>query len=491
MRYFGGFSFDETHGLLWHEGIRVPLTAKAAGVLACLIEAGDRPLSKEEILRTVWHDTHVTPDNVKVLVREIRHALGDDARAARYVRTLSQGSYAFIAPVQMTPPVPGGSAERVFVGRTQELATLSSLLPTQDDRRTLGVVTGPPGCGKTALLEQAARAATGRGCLVVRAQCMPSSFDAEPYGCLLDTLSRLMTTVPSARALIEPYAPALIKHLHGESTPPESGRRETPPRLFRELITAFELLAVEAPLVLVLDDAHWLDAPDVDVIGALIRRHEALRLTVLLTARPLAAFRDSATLRQLIAEFEIMRLCRVVQLGPLGPLEIERYAETRFGAPAGAPIGELLRKVSEGSPVLIECAADTLVERHLVQRQGLRWTLRAGMGDLERAAVDAIRFVMQRRLDQLSCEERLLLAGVSHLGIEFSTTRACEALAREPAEIGPQLARLAERGEILVHVDSAGGDTSRMTFRFVNAMVLSLLNPAHGIHVYASRTRHE
>jgi len=491
MRYFGGFCFDETHGLLWQEGIRVPLTAKAAGVLACLIEAGDRPLSKEEILRTVWHDTHVTPDNVKVLVREIRHALGDDARAARYIRTLSHGAYAFIAPVQKTPPVTGGSAVRLFAGRTQELAMLGSLLPTQDDRRTLGVVCGPPGSGKTALLDQAARAAMRRGCLVVRAQCLPSSFDAEPYGCLLDTLSRLMTSVPSVRPLIEPYAPALIKHLHGESSVAENGRRETPPRLFRELITAFELLAVEAPLVLALDDAHWLDEPDVDVIGALIRRHDALRLTVLLTARPLAAFRESATLRQLIAEFEIMRVCRVVQLGPLGPLDVEHYAEARFGTPAGAPIGELLRKVSEGAPVLMERVADTLIERHLVQRQGSRWTLRAGMADLEQAAVDAVRFVMQRRIEQLSCEERLLLAGVSHLGMEFTTWTACETLARDPAEVGPQLARLAERGEILVHVDSAGGDASRMTFRFVNGMVPALLNPAHGIHVYASRTHQE
>ena len=109
MRYFGGFCFDETHGLLWQEGLRVPLTAKAAGVLACLIEAGERPLTKDEILRTVWQDTHVTPDNVKVLVREIRHALGDDARAARYVRTLSHGAYTFIAPVQKTPPSTGSS----------------------------------------------------------------------------------------------------------------------------------------------------------------------------------------------------------------------------------------------------------------------------------------------------------------------------------------------------------------------------------------------
>jgi hypothetical protein len=79
------------------------------------------------------------------------------------------------------------------------------------------------------------------------------------------------------------------------------------------------------------------------------------------------------------------------------------------------------------------------------------------------------------------------MAGVSHLGTEFSTWSACEALGRDPVEIGSQLSRLAERGEVLIHADHAGGDTTRMTFRFVNAMLPSLLNPAHGIHVYAGR----
>ena len=490
MRYFGGFCFDETHGLLWQEGLRVPLTAKAAGVLACLIDAGDRPLTKDEILRTVWHDTHVTSDNVKVLVREIRHALGDDARAARYIRTLSHGAYAFIAPVQKTPPSTGGSTVRLFAGRASEMATLGSLLPTQDDRRTLGVVCGPPGIGKTSLLEQTARAATRRGCLVVRAQCVPTSSDAEPYGCLLDTMSRLMSSVPSVRPLIEPYAPALIKHLHTESSS-EHGPTETSPRLFRELVTAFELLAVEAPLVIALDDAHWLDEPDVDVIGALIRRHEPLRLTVLLTTRPLAAFRNSTTLRHLIAEFEIKRSCRVLQLGALTPRDVEQYVDARFGAASGPPVGEVLRRVSEGSPVLMERAADALVDQHLLQRQGSRWTLRGDVRDLELAAADAVRFVMHRRIEQLSCEERVLMAGVSQLGMEFSTWSACEALGRDPADIGSQLSRLAERGDVLLHSDYAGGDTTRMTFRFVNAMLPSLLNPTHGIHVYASRALFE
>ena len=69
------------------------------------------------------------------------------------------------------------------------------------------------------------------------------------------------------KPLIEAHAPALIKHLHGDPGA-ETGGAETTPRLFRELITAFELLTNEAPVVITLDDAHWLDEPDVDVIHA-------------------------------------------------------------------------------------------------------------------------------------------------------------------------------------------------------------------------------
>src|SRR5262245_48268386 len=159
MRYFDDFRFDEVHNLLWQDDVRVPLTGKACAVLNCLLAADRNPVTKDEILRTVWYDTHVSPDNVKVLIREIRQALGDDARASRYVRTFPNGAYAFIASVHERHPLLGTHRRAVLSGRRRELATLTSLIPAQPTDRTVALVTSPPGLGKTVLCDQVLRLA--------------------------------------------------------------------------------------------------------------------------------------------------------------------------------------------------------------------------------------------------------------------------------------------------------------------------------------------
>jgi DNA-binding winged helix-turn-helix (wHTH) protein len=89
------------------------MTNKARDVLACLVEARGNWVPKSQIMKRVWPDTHVHPDNIKVLIREIRLALNDDARNPRFVRSQRGRGYAFIGrlgdPVTTTwhVPVPG------------------------------------------------------------------------------------------------------------------------------------------------------------------------------------------------------------------------------------------------------------------------------------------------------------------------------------------------------------------------------------------------
>lgn len=478
MRYFGAFSFDETHGLLWHAGVRVPMTAKACAVLACLLDAGDRPVTKDEILRTVWHGTHVAPDNIKVLVREIRHALGDDAHAARYIRTFSLGSYAFIAPVHKLPPSSGSYGATLFCGRHRELKLLTGLLPGRDTQRTLAVVTGPLGIGKTALTEQVLRSATLKGCLVVRGQCVPSSVESESYGFLLDTINRLMNEVPRVRALVEPHAPELLAHLYQPSHTRTRGHRHgpvTPPRLFRELIAAFEAVAVETPLVLAFTDVQWLHSSDVDVLGALVRRRHLAKLTILATARPLDAFAGTATLKQMMAELQITGACTVVPLGPLGEADIGRYAVRRFGPRVGPIVRSVLDDASQRHPLLLQTAADALVHEGVLHREKRTWRVAGDVSDIRRTVGHALGFIMERQIDQLTTDERTLLVAVSGLGREFSAWTAAQLMGGDPGEVGSRLDRLARQGDILVHADAVDPVTG-MRFRFRNTMFPALLN---------------
>ncbi|MBK5298915.1 MAG: winged helix-turn-helix domain-containing protein [Vicinamibacteria bacterium] len=99
--HFGEFVVDfEAHQLL-SEGRSVHLTPKAYQLLALLVEAQPRALSKEELQHGLWPATFVDEANLTVVMAELRAALGDDARHPRYVRTVYGFGYAFAAPVTL------------------------------------------------------------------------------------------------------------------------------------------------------------------------------------------------------------------------------------------------------------------------------------------------------------------------------------------------------------------------------------------------------
>ena len=79
------------------EGVPVHLTPKAYVLLAALVEASPRALSKDELQQRLWPATFVDEANLSVLVSELRAALNDDARQAQYVRTVHGFGYAFAA----------------------------------------------------------------------------------------------------------------------------------------------------------------------------------------------------------------------------------------------------------------------------------------------------------------------------------------------------------------------------------------------------------
>jgi len=79
------------------------MTKKAQNVLACLTAARGQWVTKAEILACVWPDTHVHPDNIKVLVREIRVALHDDSRNPRFICCERGRGYAYVGTTSDGP----------------------------------------------------------------------------------------------------------------------------------------------------------------------------------------------------------------------------------------------------------------------------------------------------------------------------------------------------------------------------------------------------
>jgi DNA-binding winged helix-turn-helix (wHTH) protein len=96
---FGEFTLDADLRHLRGGSGEIHLSPKAFDLLLLLIDNRSRVVSKEELHHRLWPDTFVADTNLASLIAEIREALGDDAKAPRFVRTAHRVGYAFCGDV--------------------------------------------------------------------------------------------------------------------------------------------------------------------------------------------------------------------------------------------------------------------------------------------------------------------------------------------------------------------------------------------------------
>jgi Tol biopolymer transport system component/DNA-binding winged helix-turn-helix (wHTH) protein len=76
------------------------LEPKSFRVLLYLVENRARVVPKEELLNTIWSGSFVSENALTRVIAQLRKALGDDARQARYIETVPTVGYRFIADVK-------------------------------------------------------------------------------------------------------------------------------------------------------------------------------------------------------------------------------------------------------------------------------------------------------------------------------------------------------------------------------------------------------
>jgi DNA-binding winged helix-turn-helix (wHTH) protein len=99
LRQFGPYWFDPAHGQLWRHSQVIPLPPRALAVLGYLVAQAGQLVTKETLLAAGWPDTAVTEWVLTTCMRDLRHALGDDARQPQYIATVHRRGYRFMAEV--------------------------------------------------------------------------------------------------------------------------------------------------------------------------------------------------------------------------------------------------------------------------------------------------------------------------------------------------------------------------------------------------------
>jgi DNA-binding winged helix-turn-helix (wHTH) protein len=105
---FGAFVFDSGTRELLRDGRPVELSPKALALLEALLENRPMALGKSALRDRVWPDAHVAGTSLPRLINEIRDAIGDDAAAPRFIRTVQRFGYAFSGPASEAPQAHAG-----------------------------------------------------------------------------------------------------------------------------------------------------------------------------------------------------------------------------------------------------------------------------------------------------------------------------------------------------------------------------------------------
>lgn len=296
-----------------------------------------------------------------------------------------------------------------LVGRDDDLAAVSRCAQElAHGRGNVVLITGEPGVGKSRLVAELRRRTSGIRWL--DGHCI--SYGAGvPYWAYVD-LVRTTLAMPAD----EPAGPARVRldtalaeagapdtapwfaRLLG--LPATSGAEEVdvPPEAFRRSLHAafaawLRSLAETAPVIVVLEDLHWIDPSSMALTQDLIALTRDARVSLLMTRRP----GGGVALAAALAEAEGVSSVSIT-LSPLDDSAVRTLVTQLLG---DDPPSELLRGVVErtqGNPFFAEEIVRSLVDSGKLHRNG-RWRLESGWD--ARALPATVEGVLSARIDLL------------------------------------------------------------------------------------------
>lgn len=307
----------------------------------------------------------------------------------------------FALPQTLTP-----MAATAFVGRVGELETLSARWKeVAAGARSLALISGEPGIGKTRLAAELARRVHDEGATVLFGRCEEDA--ALPYQPFVDALVPHLGPDPveALRQRAGLARPRRGEAIDAPAPPPSLGGEDIERYRFYEAIgRLLDELGSAEPLLLVLDDLHWADRPTLALLRHLFRRPAEGAFLVIGTYRDTELGRThplSETLDALARDGLGVRV-------PLSGLREEdvgalvRSLTDHGGERGDARLARPIHAETEGNPFFVE-----QICRHLAET--------GGAGGIPQGVRDAIG----RRLSRLpqSCNDLLAVAAV--VGREF------------------------------------------------------------------------
>ena len=354
-----------------------------------------------------------------------------------------------------------------LVGREDVLAELCQLLDQARAGRGCVVrIEGPAGVGKSHLVAAIVQEANAEGWRVAlgAGQSTAQGIPYFPWRALFNHLFDLpagaeqnaaAALTASLTVRLEALNPEwvvrlpLLGDLLGIPLPDNTVTAEFDPRLRREalfslVVDLVQAMASRGPLLLVLDDVHWMEENSLELAAAVARGIEQSQAVLLLAHRPPLQAGQTAP----VPEISLLRHYHYVDLSELGPDAVAALVANRLEGPASPLALALIQAKAQGNPFFVSELVDALREAGQLVRDespsrdewvlsetvltSLRdagslslvageWQL-AENAQIQPAALgipDTIQGVVLSRIDRLQEDQKLTLKVASVIGRVF------------------------------------------------------------------------
>jgi class 3 adenylate cyclase/tetratricopeptide (TPR) repeat protein len=241
--------------------------------------------------------------------------------------------------------------------------------------------------------------------------------DVTRYRRLQESIDHLLPGLGEATA---PFMATLLG-MHLPPTEMERVKYLEPPQLrgliFHHSAALIERLTKQAPLVMVLDDLHWIDPTSLDLLESLLPLTNRAPLLII------AAFRlrtqEISWRFHERAQSDYADHYTPIALQPLGEDEARTLvANLLHVEDLPEHVRRLILEKSEGNPFFVEEVIRSLLDGGLVVRDNDRWRATRAINDI--AVPDTLVGVITARLDRLSDDSRQIVQAASVLGRHFA-----------------------------------------------------------------------
>jgi DNA-binding NtrC family response regulator/tetratricopeptide (TPR) repeat protein len=301
-----------------------------------------------------------------------------------------------------------------FVGRDHELDLLRSRLAAAvRGQGQVVAIAGEAGIGKSRLIGELRQGLSKQSILCLEGHCLPYT---TPIPCL-----PLVELLRAACAIVETDGPEGVRdklratldragrdgleatpyllHLLEPGEGGEAFERLTPEvvkaRTFEALRELSRRLADRAPLVLVVEDLHWVDRTSEEYLATLVEVVAGARILLVTTHRP--GYRPPWMDKSYATQ---------VALQPLSPQESLSLIRDVIGqAEVDAPTVDMLVAKAEGNPFFAEELARSVTEGGS-----------AAPGSSAPAVPDTVEEVLMARIDRLAAEDKRVLQAAAVIG---------------------------------------------------------------------------